>query len=550
MKKSILTLVLVLLVVFKISAVQTFDTVILLDTSESMFPYFDSSVEYLIQDIIKNQLKAGDTFHLLTFADSPEYEISRKIKNRDDIESILSRILLLQPLGKYTDLVSALVYLNSYANELSPETLKKIIILTDGIHDPPPNVKTYSNKSIVLEKIKNITENMKRQGWDVSLIRFPLQQKAGEAGGNEAGNNSGLGGMDIFPELSKELGSKIIDYDSNNTAFSHKATGAPEVEFPGDLGEVKYSFEVPFIIRNFSSEPVQIKLKRLLWDGKDILNKDVTVIIDPDSSNTLTAEVVIPDDTVAKHYSIPVELVFSDDIRPYPRKGTLSFTLASMGSSTDLSGVMKIILFILLIAAVLALIIYIIKLLSARSYQYESRSTGKSATRGPLEKTAKAADLHRERPKYTIHSPREIENLAGKSESRHNTRNPDEKAFEMIVQNQNRHIGMRNIHWFKEGAVYSLGGNHSDDFIIFIHPVGKHAAEIEMRGNKLYLKVLKREFFNDIQDVEIIPGKNVVMKSSDSALFTIRFKEWISPAKRINRILHLIDKPGLPDFRY
>ena len=108
MKKSFLTILILVSIVFSASAAQTFDTVILLDTSESMFPYFDSSVEYLIQDIIKNQLKAGDTFHLLTFANKPEYELSRKIRNKKDIEDILARILLLQPLGRYTDLISAL----------------------------------------------------------------------------------------------------------------------------------------------------------------------------------------------------------------------------------------------------------------------------------------------------------------------------------------------------------------------------------------------------------------------------------------------------------
>ncbi len=587
MKKSLLALIILVSVVFAAPAAQTFDTVILLDTSESMFPYFDSSVDYLIQDIIKNQLKVGDTFHLLTFANTPEYEISRKITGKKDIEEILSRILLLQPLGKYTDLITALGYLNTYTNKLSPETFKKVIILTDGIHDPPPGSDSATiDEKTLLDKIKQITGNMKRQGWDVSLIRFPLS--AGNDAANTSTGSSGSkgtqtssGGVDLFTELSTELDTRIIDYDSNNNVLSHKATGEPQIIFPADLGEVSFRFAIPFRVKNFSAEPVQIRLKEIIWDKQNILNKEAFVKVDADSDKTLKAEVSLSKEVTPGNYTIPLELVFADDTRPYPRTGSISFILKEpgVGGSIDWGKVLKILFYVVIILVAVLIIVFIVKYLSGRSYaaagrrihhEPEERRTAGYTNRKEEEKeqnrSAKLQEIsgvekgrnernssykYKKEPEKRTHKVSEVDRAAIKHEKKHHAHGPDEKAFEMVVQNQNRLVGMRNIHWFKDGAVYTLGGGASDDYLIFIHPVEKRIAEIERRGSRLVIKVLNGDFFKEIAtEREVTEKKDIKLVSSDGKEFTLSFREWISPADRINRILHLIDKPGLPDFRY
>ncbi len=567
---------------------QTFDTIVLLDTSESMFGYFNSSVDYLIQDIIKNQLKQGDTFHLLSFADTPEYEISKKIRTSKDIESILSRILLLKPLGKYTDLISALEYLNNYAGSLSPATRKKIIILTDGIHDPPPSASHFSDQDVI-SKVKLITENMKRQGWDVSLVRFPLSgadsgYKSGDNGDNEAsGAGSGSSennvlpgkekereGIDLFPELSKELKTDIIEYDSDKTALSHKATGSPLIIFPENLGEVGRTFEIPFKVKNYLPHPVQVKLKSVLVDGKEnILKDEVMKVVKPESTSPLDAEVSLPESYKPGEYDLSVDLVFPSDTRPYPRKGTISFVLEDTGSFSGSAGfVLKVIMYVIAAAVLLFVLILLIrKFFSGISLGGGTgrapRKVSRGTKSGPLPADVSAASHKRtgsepasrgERKTASSSSPaKSASGSPVKSTSRF-TESPDGnggKVYEMLVSSQNRHVGFRNIHLLKENSVLTVGGSGSDDYLIFIYPVDGHIAEVELKNGVPYFRPVKKEFFPDFSaDAVRLDSGEIKVTSSDSAVFSVSFREWIPPAERINKILHLIDNPGLPDFDY
>ncbi len=542
---------------------QEIDTIVLLDTSESMFTYFDSSIDYLIKDIIRNQLKQGDTFHLLTFDSKPQYEISRKLKGNSDIEDILSRILLLQPLGKYTDLIAALVYLTEYTKDLSLGSRKKILILTDGIHDPPPD-SIYNDKDSIPEKIKEITGNMIRQGWDVSLIRFPLQKNT-----LTDGNSSNLKfGTDVFEELSKDLNTKIIPYDSDNTVMSHKATGAPLIIFPDKIGKVKKEFTIPFKITNYSMQPIQVKLKGIDWDGFELLKNEVSLKLEPESSAILNAPVKLKNNMEHGTYTIPLTLEFSDDIRPYPRNGTITFILKDTKFSFFTSSFLKIFFPVILIILIIFIIIFIIKKITGssgpkyikqtenRKYYYnknkeenisaKEKVSSKTEVIGNFSSTSSVRNFSSKPHHY---EKRVTPEVSHKDFAHHGV--TGEKAFELIIDNQNRRIGMRNVHWFKEGSVHSIGGSHSDDFLIFVYPVEKHIAEIEMKDGEIYLNILNKNYFPDIINERLFfKNRNVRLISSDYHSFTIKIKEWISPAERINRILHLIDKPGKPDFTY
>ena len=77
----------------------------MVDTSESMFPYFDDLMNYLVQDLLADKLHRGDTFHLLSFASSPEVEIALEMNSEEAAQRAFGRILLLHALGRYTDLV-------------------------------------------------------------------------------------------------------------------------------------------------------------------------------------------------------------------------------------------------------------------------------------------------------------------------------------------------------------------------------------------------------------------------------------------------------------
>ena len=129
MKKCLVVLFLIVMSVSYVMSDQI-ENIVLLDTSESMFPYYSGTIEYLIEDIVKQQLQSGDSFHLLSFNDFPEYEISRTIRGEVEIRAVLNRILLLQPVGKYTDLISAFSFLYEYVENLPLNSIKKLIRVT------------------------------------------------------------------------------------------------------------------------------------------------------------------------------------------------------------------------------------------------------------------------------------------------------------------------------------------------------------------------------------------------------------------------------------
>ena len=87
---------------------------------------------------MSTRLHRGDTFHLISFSSLPEVEISLDVNSEEAARQAFSRVLLLHALGRYTDLVAAMQFLYKYTKELPETNPKQIIIITDGVNDPPP----------------------------------------------------------------------------------------------------------------------------------------------------------------------------------------------------------------------------------------------------------------------------------------------------------------------------------------------------------------------------------------------------------------------------
>lgn len=156
------------------------DVVILLDVSQSVFSEFTSIREYLIKGTLEKQMDLGDYFHLLTFADDPRVELSRRINTEEDIEAVLKEILLLYPFGQYTDLVAALQFLNSYTESLPDERKKVVVILTDGIHDPPPGryeAAEGEDGKPGSPALQEAAEAIKEKDWDVNIVEMPSDEE-------------------------------------------------------------------------------------------------------------------------------------------------------------------------------------------------------------------------------------------------------------------------------------------------------------------------------------------------------------------------------------
>ncbi len=495
------------------------DMIVLLDISRSVFSIFDGLVNYLINDALRYQLSLDDNFHLITFSGTPEIEISRKIENNKDVEEILKEILLLYPFGEYTDLIRALKYLYQYTYDLPANTEKIILILTDGIHDPPPGSPFQEDKANIEEEIKNIAEKMDKMRWKIHLLKLPEEKEETperEATDFTLNDNGGeLKKRDLFPALSETLDIPAIEYrEEEKENVSSRTFRTPSIIFPGYLGRVNQVFTAPFRVKNNSDEPIRIKLLQVLWSDKNILKKEISVKLTAFEEKTLKATMILPDTTAPGEKVMNIELVFSGDLPVSPREGVLQFYLKerkglSLSFPEIFPSTVLFLVGLIMFACIIFLVAFTRKAIErSMPVEYESYQ----ATRQDFEK------LYREYLRRPI---------------------------EMRVYSQTSNIGLRNVHFIKEESKLYIGGKDSD-FLIFISPFPRDIGFITYSRGKYILVPIRKEYFPSLNaPLEGCLEREITARSETGKEIIIVFREYVSPLERINRVMHLIDQPGL-----
>ena len=563
------------------------DLVVLLDVSESMFPYYDATVEYLLKDIIQKHLKPGDTFHLISFSDVPEREINRSVKTNEDVDAILDRITLLQPLGQYTDLILSLRYLYQYTANLSLRTKKNILILTDGIHDPPPGSSYPADTPEQIERnkqtAKDIAERLKREGWDISLVEFPRDR-------DSATPESEKTGMDVYDTLSDSLDVTVLEYsEEKNGTLSHEATGAPSLSFPDKTLKGNRTFTIPFKVENFKNESILIKLDEIIYDGTNILSSPVQKRIGASGKATLRAKVEVPEMEKGIH-RLNLSLVFSDNLRIFPRTGYVEYKYSSI-SFAWLKYVLLAAAAVIVIFLLIRFIITPIRLSISTSIERDryNKSIGLKPKKKEDEKesgttrisdavltgkgiTAAASTSHQKgsqkdgkigllslepNRKHSTGVPLmsgdishkesgkiPLSSLTADSTSLVSNKEVQHYPIEMRVFGQNPLIGNRNIHWIGQ-RIHSIGGRGSG-FYIFLYKVPANIANIRFSPGKGFIFTPEHpEYFPGLSGVmEDCINKPIHLKTAKGDELVIVFHEWISPLERINRILSLTKHSG------
>ena len=565
---------------------QDIDLVVLVDTSESMFPYFDELVTYLVQDLLTTRLHKGDTFHLLSFSSLPEEEISLEVNSDDAARQAFRRVLLLHALGKYTDLVSALQYLYQYVKELPETNPKRLIIITDGVHDPPPGSPYAADAATVRGLIVSSAQAMRREGWDVTLLKVPPEPAPADHGAS-----SYLG------DISAALGVPVIPYPrQDKTSITGVATGYPTLIFPPALGPVGNSFTAAFRLKNWKNEPIILSLSSVQSEGSELLARKVSVTVTARSETAFNVPLRLPMSYPRGSHDAAVHLVFDDDPRISPTDGTLSFTYTGKGGLPIPRLTFLYVLYILLGLAALYLLVrlflYLRKKLGeaplvglARGNEAlddapmeagESTGHGGSAGRGGARagsmRTAVAARSPVAAPRAVSRSratpqsrapvpspaaPRSRASrvpLVGRSTPptvplrptvtsiRKAFPRPDGRAslpplIEMRVQQQSRRIGFRNVHRIAPGAVKTVGGRLSS-FLVFLVPVPSRIAEIRNVDGRYVFTPVRADLFPGLSGpVEDCIGKGIPFMSPSGKEQMLYFLEWESPLDEVNRVL-------------
>ena len=296
----------------------------------------------------------------------------------------------------------------------------------------------------------------------------------------------------------------MIDYDGESDRMSHLAVGAPRIVFPDDLGKVRRRFAIPFTVENFSGETILVELAGIRWENYDILQTENQVMVAAETQRNFRARVRLPESVVPGEQSLSITLEFADDLRVFPRKGSIKITLVGAGFNTErLLRVLAIIGIGIVAVAFLAGVILLLRNALARSVAAASAS--------PIVRF------------------RELDSK--------------ERAIEMIVEGQNRNIGTRNIHIIRDGGAKSIGAG-SSAYLIFTFPVRHRIAEIVRTGDEYSFRPLKIDFC--VPDVEISDclDREILLRSAVGHIIRVRFRRYVSPLEQLNRIMHLTDHPG------
>jgi hypothetical protein len=512
-----------------------YDVVVMVDTSESMFPVFDDVVTYLLRDLLENRLHTGDSFHLLSFADSPEEEIRLAIEDRSDIASVVDRILLLKPLGQYTDLIAAVDYLYNYTRAIGPENSKLILLLTDGRHDPPPDSPNQLAEEDVVARLFETSEKIRRQGWDVHILRMPGAQasqepgaQAGAESGTEAAEQPGEdgpgqtadqaaagqagSGVDVLDQLSEQLESDVLSFeDVDRESLTDQLTGFSTITFPDFLGRVRRRFSAPLLIENNSEQPQRYTLVAVASAEGDLLRRSASVEVPGKQQIPLIALLRVPPGVQAGNQTVSVTLQFEESaVRISPLEGALSFEYAPLvgwrGARLPLAYLLYALGALILIGAII-LLVFVIRH-RMQDAAFDRLFAGVAQTR---------------KRRSTI------------------------RPLILRVDSQNPNIGTRNIHPVPTGARRSVGGDGST-FLIYYIAMPRRIGDIRNDGKHYSFVPRRPEHFPDLRKpLADCLDKPIRAVSARGREITFHFHEYVSPLEQLNRLMRSVPKYHIGD---
>jgi Mg-chelatase subunit ChlD len=514
MKYNALFLALLLMCLSALAWSTGIDVVVMVDISESMFPVFDDVVNYLLRDLLENRLHQGDSFHLLSFADSPEKEVQITIEATSDLADVIDRILLLNALGQYTDLIAAVDFLYDYTRSIPEQNKKLILLLTDGIHDPPPGSPNRLESGDVLARLLESSEKIKREGWDVHILRMP-----GETSPGGSAEEVGKPGQDLLKELSEQLETDVLTYDEvEKESLTDKLTGFSTLQFPDPLGRVGRRFEATFHITNHATQSLDYTLVDIHSNGSTLLRSSVTVTVPTNQRVDLVAPMRLPRGVPAGKQSLPIELSFAaSEARISPLQGELELQYEPRVNwrlpewrILDWQILLPYLIYGLVALILVGVIIVLVFIIRHR-----------------LQDAAFARFF------------------AGIAETRKGRRSI--RPLIMKVDSQNPNIGTRNIHSVPPGARRSVGGDGST-FLIYYVQMPRRIGEIRNDGRQYRFVPKKLEYFQNLnKPLADCLGTQIRAVSARGREVTFHFHEYVSPLEEINRLMRSVPKFHIGD---
>ena len=273
-----------------------------------------------------------------------------------DVKSVLGRLYLLYPLARYSDLVGALSYLYQYVADLPESRRKVIVVITDGVHNPPPSSPTFGMApEKVAAEIEAAAAKIRANGWPVHIIKLPFP-KPGRARRALARAAPRPRENPISTPRPAALGAKVSDFSADGKAdIARKQPFSPLGRVPRPAGKEGLLLLLPDQVeQRHPNRPSGSSSIAFASGDADILAKKVFLTLQGGRSGSMDVPVLIPDSVPQGRSKLQVTLHFANGVRVSPDSGTLDLDLARNPISALLRSGARIALFAIVLLLGLA----------------------------------------------------------------------------------------------------------------------------------------------------------------------------------------------------
>jgi hypothetical protein len=563
------------------------DLVVILDTSSSMSGSYQKTIDYITGGFLKEFLRIGDTFHLISFSDSPRLEITRRISGWGDVETVIGRLFLLYPLEPYSDISGALAYGERYVTSIPGTRKKKVVFISDGDHNPQQG---GGAEDPIQNLISQTTTRLNQAGIDFYYVSVPV-----------TGNGPSSGRSRMPPRQTIPQAPPAADRATAPEPAARPAqTPSPPADRAADQAQIPETRSAQ------QSAPPPAEQATVPDVPPPPPQADRTPAPAPESPPPGEPEAASP----------PVKAPAQETSPAAPRRQAGELSLFGLPLFWFIGGILGVIL-------ILALVIF---LMLKRLQTSPNRTFAHAADPPPAKKpvppkepettkndrepskekipalypaapAGKEANIAPGRPVENPETspgasgsdrtliapagfvpPREAAGTPAPSSGpgvppntegapmapgrpdnnggyrrisplpsyKNNTQtDTGPLMLSLFVEDQNTHIGRRNIHTVKPGYSFTIGGGKSD-FLIFLVPIPPGIAELRSDGSQCTFIPRKPEFFPDLgsRQVPNCVGIPIRIISERHYELFIRIDRYEDPLVALNRLLHSVDVPG------
>ncbi|OHD82711.1 MAG: hypothetical protein A3J97_16620 [Spirochaetes bacterium RIFOXYC1_FULL_54_7] len=396
--------------VMPVVAQERVDLVILLDSSRSMFRYYNQVIDFVVSDTVREYLRFGDGFHLMNFADTTQLEVAQVLRTEEDVRKVLSRLYLMYPLGRNTDMISALKGVSQYVSGLASSSSKYIILITDGMHSPAPDSMhaSYSAAEVRVE-MERIASRIRDRGWIMRIVQVPFNgtgrsdfsavesippkgtPQAGDAvsgvpqssdptsrssaqttlpptGSDEYEVLSDVPGTgDYIADIASVLGTSVSTFDPENASSTlSDMVDILQLSFPEDIRTRSLKLKVRIGIENPGERRIPFELEAIrLPDGNNILSSRAIADLGPGKSIQMEIDIRLPGTVQEGTTVLILEPRLANDVRVSPATSTITVQLKIPAFATFFRNSASILVFLVILIAALAILILLTRYIRA-----------------------------------------------------------------------------------------------------------------------------------------------------------------------------------------